>query len=1256
MKSLINAIMGKVLYISVVVLLMMTHTSFSQCPYDNTASAYGTITIAGCPGNTTLSCINGGEEISVNVEAGNQYIFSTCASTTFDSQLTLYDATGVTVLDYNDDFCGSQSQITWVATYTGIVHILLDEYSCTSNTTCMDLNIDCSVPPATGNGCNTDNSICTTGVAGPFGFGTAGTDPNDCLAWLTSSQYSYIILYITQSGPLNILIEGDQASGFLDVSIYNIPSGQSPCTALIPANMIGCNFASDASGCNEFGTAFGCLSTVPAPNVTAGQQLMIIVEDYGDGPSTNYTLQLAPAPAAQTGPPNATITNVGPFCQNDAPVQLAAVNMGGDWSGPGVSSTGLFDPSIAGAGTHTITYSIGQTPCNANSTTTIVVNPIPTVTFNSPTICSGQSTTLTATPSATGGTYTWTPSGTGSTQTVTVSPTTTTNYTLVYTLNGCVSSAATGTVTVSPFPPFSPVGTSPTICNAADGYITISSLTANTSYTVTYTDDGVVQGPTTMTSDGSGIISLSNLDAGTYTSITIAIAGGCSLTNSSTITLNNPGAPTINGPGNQTTCDSYTLPTITGTNLSGNQAYYNNSQALGGTIISGTITTSQTVWIYDSNGSCTDEKSFVVTINQTPSITTPSNVSNCTSYTLPAITGVNLSGSEAYYNNSQALGGTAISGPVTTSQTVWIYDTNGTCSDETNFTVTISGIPSVTLNNPTVCDGQSTILTATPSTAGGTYSWNTLETTQNITISPTTTTTYTVTYTLNGCTSNPVSTSVNVTPIPTVTVNSPTVCEGSSATITATPSSTGGTYVWTPSGSTQTISVSPTTTSNYSVVYTLNGCPSTSVSSTVTVNPAPTVGVNSPNSCSGQTVPITATPQTSGGTYLWSTNETTAVINVSPVTTTTYTVVYTLNGCTSAPASGTVNVFSPPPPCAGSDISICSGATGSIGSNPIAGYLYSWALNQTGLSDPNSSMPNVTLTNLTANPITSTYTVDVLSPQGCSSSDDVVVTVNPNPSVNFTADTLSGCNPLLVTFTNTSTPVSTSVLWDFGDGLSSNSGTNTVSHSFTGDGCHDITLTATTNNCSASLTIPQMICIQASSTASFGVNQPSATVLEPSFTFYNYSQDATEYTWDFGDTSSSNDINPSHTYDFVANEYSVTLIASTNGLCPDTAVLNIHVDDILIYYIPNTFTPDGNNFNQTFQPIFTSGFDPMKFEMLIMNRWGEILFESHDATVGWDGTFGGKLVPDGIYTWKIVFRDSITDKKYADSGFITLIR
>ncbi|MFN3917046.1 MAG: PKD domain-containing protein [Flavobacteriales bacterium] len=223
--------------------------------------------------------------------------------------------------------------------------------------------------------CNTNTSICTPGTAGPFSFTPASNNPSTCLDFTNGSgtaNYGYIILYITQSGPLNLLVNGNNTSGFIDVAVFNITGQTNPCASLSPATQISCNYASSASGCAQFGNAFPCPATVPAPNVTAGQVLMILVEDWSNAHSS-FTLQLGPAPGAQTGPPDPTINPVANICNNAASIQLSAVNGGGTWSGPGTSPTGNFNPATAGIGTHTITYNIGTAPCNASSTTQITV-------------------------------------------------------------------------------------------------------------------------------------------------------------------------------------------------------------------------------------------------------------------------------------------------------------------------------------------------------------------------------------------------------------------------------------------------------------------------------------------------------------------------------------------------------------------------------------------------------------------------------------------------------------------------------------------------------------------------------------------------------------------------------------------------------------------------------------------------------------------------------------------------------------------
>jgi hypothetical protein len=153
--------------------------------------------------------------------------------------------------------------------------------------------------------CNTNTSICDVGTAGPFAFNTPGTPVSTCLDFFGPSV-SYITLYITTGGPLEMLIDANATNGFIDVAVFNVPTGIDPCIAIQNnANEIGCNYASNSSGCNQFGTTFGCPSSVPAPTVNAGDELMIVVENWS-GASFTFNLQLGTG--AQTGPPNATIS------------------------------------------------------------------------------------------------------------------------------------------------------------------------------------------------------------------------------------------------------------------------------------------------------------------------------------------------------------------------------------------------------------------------------------------------------------------------------------------------------------------------------------------------------------------------------------------------------------------------------------------------------------------------------------------------------------------------------------------------------------------------------------------------------------------------------------------------------------------------------------------------------------------------------------------------------------------------------------
>ena len=93
-------------------------------------------------------------------------------------------------------------------------------------------------------------------------------------------------------------------------------------------------------------------------------------------------------------------------------------------------------------------------------------------------------------------------------------------------------------------------------------------------------------------------------------------------------------------------------------------------------------------------------------------------------------------------------------------------------------------------------------------------------------------------------------------------------------------------------------------------------------------------------------------------------------------------------------------------------------------------------------------------------------------------------------------------------------------------------------------------------------------------------------------------------------------------------------------------------------YVPNSFTPDGDEYNHTFYPVLTEGFKKSSYHMSIYNRWGELVFETYDLSFGWNGTFSknGNQCQTGVYTWVI----DVTELKSAENrkftGHLNLIR
>jgi gliding motility-associated-like protein len=120
--------------------------------------------------------------------------------------------------------------------------------------------------------------------------------------------------------------------------------------------------------------------------------------------------------------------------------------------------------------------------------------------------------------------------------------------------------------------------------------------------------------------------------------------------------------------------------------------------------------------------------------------------------------------------------------------------------------------------------------------------------------------------------------------------------------------------------------------------------------------------------------------------------------------------------------------------------------------------------------------------------------------------------------------------------------------------------------------------------------------------------------------------------------------------------YPVTLVAFNEFGCSDTAALSIQLIEEPLIYVPNSFTPNFDGTNDVFLPIIGSGIDIYTYRLLIFNRWGEVIFESLNKEVGWDGTYGGKIMQDGVYIWKITYNSPDNEEEYEYVGHVTLIK
>lgn len=262
--------------------------------------------------------------------------------------------------------------------------------------------------------------------------------------------------------------------------------------------------------------------------------------------------------------------------------------------------------------------------------------------------------------------------------------------------------------------------------------------------------------------------------------------------------------------------------------------------------------------------------------------------------------------------------------------------------------------------------------------------------------------------------------------------------------------------------------------------------------------------------------------------------------------------------------------------------------------------------------------------------------------------DTVTLRVAANVVPSFVAPD-SSCVPATITFENTSKGGET-FAWDFGDGSTSTDVSPT--HVYMNANAYTVSLIVTDNNtCNKIDSIKKVINVFPPPTADFSYS-PTKPVENTPISFLNQSSpDAVSYIWEFGDGNGSHETNPVYQYN-KTGVYDVYLIATNRTGCTDTVHKQVSAIVIPLFDIPSAFSPNRDGVNDVF---LVKGFGIAKFSIKIFNRWGQLMFESNDPAVGWNGISKGALQPMDAYAYviNVEFSDGTTATK---NGSVTLLR
>ncbi len=804
-------------------------------------------------------------------------------------------------------------------------------------------------------------------------------------------------------------------------------------------------------------------------------------------------------------------------------------------------------------------------------------------------------------------------------------------------------------------------------CAASNGQIVITGSGGTGAYTYSIDNGATYSGTSTYT----------GLPAGAY-DVFIQDANNCLA--STSVSISNQASPIIIGAAVQNVtcnaaCDGQLQVTVSG----GTGAIsYSIGTPQAASLITNICAGTYTLTITDANG-CTDTDPVTVTEpSPLTAIVTPTALT-CFNNNTGEIT-FNASGGTAPYSYSTDNGAsfnnqTNVQLLSAGNYNTVVKDAHG-CTINTIITVTEPAqlvVQNIATNDAScfgVCDGD-----ATATAGGGTipydYTWSNGTTGQNTT-NGLCVGSYDVTVEdANGCTAIQ---NFSITEPPLLVITSTAVtdalCNTSCDGIATINSPLAVSY-----SIDNGVTFQPSNTFNGLCAGTYNvqvqdaaGC---SQSGTVTVGePQPLVAGTIPEDglliCynGNGTISANATGGTAPYYFVWNTGDTTQYLNVSLTAPATFTcTVYDQNGCVAANVMsadvGIIPLFSasvttPLTACPGDTITFT--ASGSDGLPGVGGfpYVYQW------FSSPDFTPIDLGETYTFAP--SGTDTLILVAHDECFTYDTLTAVVNvlPLPNAVFTLDPASGCSPLPVEFSfqQGSAGLIAGANWDFGDG-STESGTSApIFHTYDSVGCYDVSVEITTvDGCTVDTTMLNVACVFPDPIADFTWSPVPPTTVSSTVHFYDNSENAATYEWDFGAYGASTLENPIVSYgDVEAGSYQVCLmVTSPEGCTNEICKPIVFIEEFLIF-VPNTFTPDGDEFNNIFKPVIPTGMVLDDYTFTIYNRWGEVLFESHDVAFGWDGTYHDVLVKEGVYIWTITAKGGDDKKMRKFEGHVNMLR